>query len=181
LRSWTPVGGQGIIGGIFEEGFVSLNEEAKRKILRSVPYGLYVIGVKDGGSHHAFTGSLLSQCSMKPPRIMLGVKHGTHSLEMIRSARVFSVNFLSKKDKKILEQFFKPVPADGNRFGEVSYSTRKTGTPILDAAVSYLECEVKDIFEGGDHSIVVGEVVAAEAVKDEPPLVMGDTPWHYGG
>ncbi|MBI3316152.1 MAG: flavin reductase [Candidatus Omnitrophica bacterium] len=158
-----------------------MDENAKRTVLRQIPYGLYVIGVRDGNTHHAFTGSLFSQCSMKPPRVMLGVKQGTHSLEMMRSARVFSVNFLSKKDRKILEQFFKAVPAHGNRFGEITYSTQMTGAPILDAAVSYLECEVKDIFEGGDHSIVVGEVVSAKVVKDEPPLVMGDTPWHYGG
>lgn len=159
-----------------------MDDQAKRSILRAIPYGLYVIGVKDKDSHHAFTGSWLSQCSMKPPRIMLGVQHGSHSLTLMQDSKVFTVNFVSKNDRKILEQFFKPSPPSGNRFGDISYSLKKTGAPVLDAAVSYLECEVKDILDpGGDHSIVIGEVVEAEVRKNEPPLIMGDTPWHYGG
>ncbi len=158
-----------------------MNEDAKKNILRKIPYGLYVIGVKDKGTHHAFTGSWFSQCSLKPPRVMLGVRHGTHSLEMLKEGRVFSVNLLAKTDKKILEQFFKPTPASGNRFGDLGFSLKRTGTPILDSCIAYLECEVKDIVEAGDHSIVIGEVVEAEILKEEHPLVMGDTPWHYGG
>lgn len=158
-----------------------MNEEAKKNILRKIPYGLYVIGVKDGASHHAFTGSWFSQCSMKPPRVMLGVRHGTHSLELLKEGKVFSVNLLAKGDKKILEQFFKPTPASGNRFGELTYKLKKTGTPILDKALAFLECEVISVHEAGDHSVVIGEVVNAEVMEDVPPLVMGDTPWHYGG
>ena len=158
-----------------------MDEAAKKSILRKIPYGLYVIGVSDNGSHHAFTGSWFSQCSMNPPRVMLGVRHGTHSLEMIERGKVFSVNFLAKSDRKILEQFFKATPATGDRFGEVKYSMKKTGAPVLDAATHYLECEVKQIVNAGDHSVVIGQVIAAEVVKDEAPLVMGDTPWHYGG
>jgi flavin reductase (DIM6/NTAB) family NADH-FMN oxidoreductase RutF len=53
---------------------------------------------------------------------------------------------------------------------------------VLDQAVSYLECEVKEIVEGGgDHAVVVGEVIEAEVTRQDPPLVMADTPWHYGG
>ncbi len=158
-----------------------MNEEAKKKMLRHIPYGLYVVGLKDGESYHAFTGSWFSQCSMKPPRVMLGVRAGTHSLELIKAGKVFSVNFLPKTEKKILEQFFKPTPADGNRFGDVHYQLKKAGVPVLDKAVGYLECEVKHVYEAGDHFIVVGEVLEAEILKDESPLVMGDTPWHYGG
>ena len=158
-----------------------MNEESKRKLLRKVPYGLYIIGVRDGSGFHAFTGSWLSQCSMTPPRVMLGVRHGTHSLEMVKLGKVFSVNFMAKTDKKILEQFFKPTPSHGDRFGDVEFSLKTTQTPILKNAVAYLECEVKNILEAGDHSIVIGEVVEAEVLKDEPTLIMSDTPWHYGG
>ena len=158
-----------------------MDEQAKKKVLRHIPYGLYVIGVRDKESHHAFTGSWLSQCSMKPPRVMLGVRHDTHSLDLIRESKVFSVNFLAKSDQKLMAQFFKPTPASGNRFGEAGYSLKKTGAPVLDHAVSYLECNVVNIYEGGDHSIVVGEVVEAATAKEESPLIMSDTPWHYGG
>jgi len=158
-----------------------MNEESKKKILRQIPYGLYVVGVKDGAFYHAFTGSWLSQCSMKPPRVMLGVREGTHSLEMIQRGAAFSINFLSKNDKKILEQFFKPTPSDGSRFGTLTFGLKKTGTPILDASIAYLECELHAIVPAGDHSIVIGDIVNAEIVKEDASLIMSDTPWHYGG
>src|SRR3989344_376057 len=141
-----------------------MTEHARRHILRIIPYGLYVIGVKDHDSYHAFTGSWFSQVSMTPPRVMLGVRQNSHSFELL------------KKDKKILEQFFKPTPASGNRFGDLGFQLKKTGTPILDDAIAYLECEVAHIYDVGDHSIVVGEVVSAEVLKEEPPLIMSDTP-----
>ena len=158
-----------------------MNEEAKKKILRKIPYGLYVVGVKGGGSHHAFTASFLSQCSMKPPRVMLGVRNDSQSLQMIKHSKVFSINWISKNDRKILEQFFKPTPASGNRFGDIPFTLKKTGTPVLDASIAHLECEVKEILDAGDHSIAVGQVIEAELTQDELPLIMSDTPWHYGG
>ena len=148
-----------------------MDETAKKNILRKIPYGLYVIGVKDGADHHAFTGSWFSQCSMKPPRVMLGVRHGTHSLELLKQGKVFSVNWLAKDDKKVLEQFFKPTPSSGNRFGELSYQLKKTGTPILDKALAYLECEVVMVHEAGDHTVVIGEIVNAEERSPDAPLV----------
>jgi flavin reductase (DIM6/NTAB) family NADH-FMN oxidoreductase RutF len=160
---------------------MKMNEEAKKNILKKIPYGLYVIGVKDGDAYHAFTGSWFSQCSMKPPCVMLGVRHGTHSLDMLKKGGAFTVNFVAKENRKILEQFFKPAPAHGNRFGDLGFALKITGTPVLDAAIAYLECEVKHVLAAGDHSIVVGEVLEAEIRRDELPLVMGDTPWHYGG
>ena len=158
-----------------------MNEEAKKNILRKIPYGLYVIGVKNSAGCHAFTGSWFSQCSLKPPCVMLGVRHGTHSLDSIKEGRVFSVNFLGKEDQKVLEQFFKATPPTGNRFGELTFTAKKTGTPILDKSVAYLECRVQAIHEAGDHSVVIAEVIEAEILKNHPPLVMSDTPWHYGG
>lgn len=160
---------------------LTMNEEAKKQVLRGIPYGLYVIGVKDASGCHAFTGSWLSQCSMKPPRVMLGVRHGTHSIEMLKSGGVFTVNLLGKQDRKVLEQFFKPTPASGDRFGDLGFQTKLTGAPILDKAVSYLECRVHEVVDAGDHSIVIGEVVDAAVISQDAPLVMSDTPWHYGG
>lgn len=158
-----------------------MNEEAKKKILRKIPYGLYVVGVTADGMHHAFTGSWLSQCSLKPPCVMLGVRHHTRSLEMLQTSGAFSVNWLGKSDQKIFEQFFKSTPADGNRFGGLTFRLGKTQTPLLDKAIASIECQVRHLTDAGDHTVVIAEVVAAELHSDEPPFVMSDTPWHYGG
>ena len=65
---------------------------------------------------------------------------------------------------------------------DVRYRTGKTGAPILDDAIAFVECEVREIAnDGGDHAVVIGEVVEAGVRKDEPSLTLMDTGWHYGG
>jgi len=159
-----------------------MNEEAKKKLLRHIPSGLYVIGVKAGDDLHGFTGSWLSQVSMKPPMVMLGVREASHSLEMMRKGKVMTVNYFGKKDQDLVAKFFKHAPAEGGRLAGVGFHTEKTGAPILEKALGYLECHIRDIVEGfGDHALVLAEVVEATLREDAPPLIMSDTPWHYGG
>lgn len=159
-----------------------MNLDAKKKLLRKIPSGLYVIGVKDGDRLHAFTGSWLSQISMKPPMVVLGVQMASHSLEMIKASKVLTVNYVRKDNRATIEHFFKPVVHDGGRLGHVPCRPAKNGAPILNEAIGYLECRVERIAEGfGDHAAVIAEVMEAEIQEDVPPIVMSDTPWHYGG
>jgi flavin reductase (DIM6/NTAB) family NADH-FMN oxidoreductase RutF len=158
-----------------------MDKETRKTVLRKIPYGLYVIGVKRGSEVNAFTGSWFSQVSMTPPMVMLGVEKKSMSLSMMRDSKVFSVNFLLKSQKDLAGHFVKPAHRVGDKFGEIPFSLGRTGTPILDSAPYYLECEVREIAEGGDHAVVIGEVVEVVLRQDAEPLVMSDTPWHYGG
>jgi len=159
-----------------------MNPDIKKKLLRKIPYGLYVIGVKSGDDLHGLTGSWLTQVSMNPPVIAIGIREGTKSLEMIKQGKVLTVNFISKGGRAIIEHFFKSATREGNRLGQYAFHTGKTGAPILDEAIGCLECEVKQIADGfGDHAIVIAEVVEADLPSDADSLVMSDTPWHYGG
>jgi len=156
--------------------------EAKKKLLRWIPCGLYVVGVKSGNEVHAFTGSWFSQASMKPPCIMLGVRTDARSYEMIKQTKVLAVSYIRKENAKTIEHFFKPVKRDENRLGGYSFFTGKTGAPILEEAIGYLDCEVKSIAEGfGDHACVIAEVIDAQLKEDTPPIILSDTPWKYGG
>ena len=68
-----------------------------------------------------------------------------------------------------------------SKLGEVRCRTGVTGAPILEDAPGYVECRVRDILGGGDHDVVVGEVVEAGVHRDEPMLQLSETGWHYGG
>jgi len=159
-----------------------MNTKAKKTLLRDIPYGVYVIGVKSGKNLHAFTGTWLSQCSLKPPCVMMGVRKNSYALELLQEGQVFSVNFLKKEEKPIAEVFFQAPKPSKNAFGKVKFKLGVTGSPLLDDAVGHLECEVKSITDNyGDHAVVVGQVIAAELLSDEPSLLLSDTTWNYGG
>ena len=150
--------------------------------LRKIPHGVYVVGVKQGAQLNAFTATWLTQVSFTPPLVALGIRKDSHSLEMIRQDRVFSINLLGKQHKSIAEHFVKPATVVGEKLKTVPHRPGKTGAPVLEEAIAYVECELREIAnEHGDHAIVIGEVVEAGVLKDEPALTLMDTGWHYGG
>ena len=156
--------------------------QAKKTALRKIPHGVYVIGVRQGDQMNAFTGTWLTQVSFTPPLVALGIKKASHSLEMVRESGVFSVNLLGKDQKSIAEHFVKPASAVGEKLRGIGHRAGATGAPILEDAIAFFECEVREIAnEGGDHAVVIGEVVEAGVRKDEPALALMDTGWHYGG
>lgn len=156
--------------------------QAKRIALRKIPHGVYVVGVKQDAQLNAFTATWLTQVSFTPPLVALGVKKDSHSLEMIKHDRVFSVNLLGKNQKALAEHFVKPASVVGEKLKDVRYRPGKTGAPVLEEAIAYFECELREVAnERGDHAVVIGEVVEAGVHKDELALTLMDTGWHYGG
>jgi flavin reductase (DIM6/NTAB) family NADH-FMN oxidoreductase RutF len=155
---------------------------AKKIALRKIPHGVYVVGVKQDDQLNAFTATWLTQVSFTPPLIALGVRKDSHSLAMMRHDRVFSVNLLGKGQKALAEHFVKPASVVGEKLNTVPHRPGTTGAPVLEEAIAYVECEVREIAnEHGDHAVVIGEVVEAGVPKDEPALTLMDTGWHYGG
>ena len=156
--------------------------EAKKIALRKIPHGVYIVGVTHHGQLNAFTATWFMQVSFTPPLVALGVKKDSHSFAMIQHGRVFTVNLLGKDQKSLAEHFVKPATVVGEKLREVPHRLGKTGAPILEDAIAYVECEVREIAnEQGDHAIVIGEVVEAGVRKDELALTLTDTGWHYGG
>jgi flavin reductase (DIM6/NTAB) family NADH-FMN oxidoreductase RutF len=156
--------------------------QAKKISLRKIPHGVYIVGVKQDSELNAFTATWLTQVSFTPPLVALGIKKDSHSFEMIKHDRVFSVNLLGKGQKPIAEHFVRPASVVGEKLKDVRYRPGKTGTPVLEEAIAYFECEVREIAnEQGDHAVVIGEVIEAGVRKDEPALTLMDTGWHYGG
>lgn len=158
-----------------------MDKEIRKKILRKIPYGLYILGLRDGEKLHAMVGSWLSQCSFEPPLLMLGLKKGSYSHTMLEHNPFFSINFPSRDQKKLVERFFRPHEAKDGKFGEVPFHLGQNGAPVLDETIGHLECQAKQIIPGGDHDIVMAEVIEGELVQDVDTLTMKDTAWHYGG
>ena len=156
--------------------------QAKKVALRKIPHGVYIVGVKQDSALNAFTATWLTQVSFTPPLVALGIKKDSHSLDMIKHSRVFTVNLLGKDQKPIAEHFVKPATVVGEKLKTVPHQLGKTGAPVLNEAIAYFECEVREIVnEQGDHAVVIGEVVEASVRKDELALTLTDTGWHYGG
>jgi flavin reductase (DIM6/NTAB) family NADH-FMN oxidoreductase RutF len=101
---------------------------------------------------------------------------------MMKTSKVFTVNILGKTQKHLAEHFVKPAATLGEKLQTVKHQPGATGAPLLDEAIAFVECQVREIAnEAGDHAVVIGEVIEAGVRRDEPALTLMDTGWHYGG
>lgn len=158
------------------------NEQAKKTLLRKIPHGLYICGVKDGEEVNGFTASWVMQASFQPPLVVNCVKQDSKSHAMIKASGVFTLSFLEAGQKEMAQKFFKPQRRVGNKFEDVEfYLGPQTGCPIIQDSLGYVECQVIGSVEQGDHTVFVGEVIGAGTHRDGEPLLLESTGWNYGG
>ena len=159
-----------------------LNEKAKKTMLRKIPHGLYICGVKDGDEMNGFTVSWLMQSSFKPPLVVNCVKKGTTSYDMIVNTKNFAISFLEETQKDLAAAFFKPKTRVGNKFEDVEfYEGEETGCPIIKDSLGYVECKVVGMVDEGDHTVFVAEVIGAGEHREGKQLLLETTGWEYGG
>ncbi len=139
-----------------------MDQDAKKTVLRMIPYGIYVMTAESAdGRVAAATVNWATQASFSPPLIAIGVKADSTAHEIAKDAENFALNILGTGQGDIAYTFFKAVERDGNSIGGQTFSAGATGAPILDATTAYLECKLIDTVERGDHSVFVAEVVEA--------------------
>jgi len=162
-------------------------DRLRRRVLWKMPSGLYVVGATDKGERrNAMTLNFATQLSFDPKWIGIGVEREAYTHELISAAGVFSLCVIDREDRAIVRKFTKPVTVDlaARALNEFPYLDGPvTGAPVLAQAVAYVECEVRQTVEIGDHSLFLGEVVNAAFLKDEdtPVLRIEDTRMNYGG
>jgi len=139
------------------------------RVMGSFASGVTIITVigKDG-QPHGLTASALSSLSLEPRMLLICINERSSTLEQIKEAGSFAVNILAAEQQEVAQQF---ATRKEDRFGGVRWRPgMETGSPILDGSLAYAECRLRDTCKGGDHVIVMGEVVAGDAHEAEPLL-----------
>jgi len=158
-----------------------LDEQAKKTLLRLIPHGIYICGVRDGEELNGFTASWVMQASFTPPLVVNCVRQDSRSHAMIEASGVFTLSFLEAGQKDLAQKFFKPQRRNGNKFEDVEFYTGATGCPIIKDSLGYVECQVVGSVKKGDHTVYVGEVIAAGIHREGQLLLLESTGWNYGG
>jgi len=144
-----------------------MDQAAKKTALRMIPYGLYVLtGETKDGRICAATVNWVTQASFEPPLVVVGVKVDSAAHAVIKDAQAFALNVLGKSQQATAFAFFKAIERDGNRLGNETFRPGQTGAPILESTPAFVECTLLDTVERGDHSIFVGQVVAAGVTRE---------------
>ncbi len=175
----------GIVGPIPEGRDPDEYDKLRRRVLWTMPSGLYVIGSRAGERRNGMTANWAAQVSSDPKLVAVSVEKPALTHELIVEGRVFSVNVLDREDRAIVRKFTKPVEVDGqaSTLNGFPFHEATTGAPILDQAVAWVDCRLHSSVDLGSHTLFLGEVVDAgfQKPEDTPVLRMEDTRMNYGG
>ena len=160
-------------------------DRLRRRVLWTMPSGLYVLGTRAGDRLNGMTLNWATQLSFDPKLIGVSVEREAYSHQLISVGRVFSLCVIDREDRSIVRKFVKPVEVDieARTLNGFAYTEHTTGAPILSQSVAWLDCEVRQSVETGSHTLFVGEVVNSGFAKPEDTAVlrMEDTRMNYGG
>ena len=112
------------------------------------------------------TANSVASVSLDPLLVLVCVDREAASHACIVDGGAFALSILDGRHEPLARRFAADDRAA--RFEELEYRTEVTGSPVLVDALAWLDCRVRDVHEAGDHSIVVGEVVACDARAGEP-------------
>ena len=158
-----------------------MDEQAKKTALRMIPYGLYVLGTKQGDELGASTVNWLTQASFEPPLLAMGVKTDGNAFRHLQANGDLALSILGTGQKDIAFAFFKPTEQEGTSLNGYAFETQETGAPILTDAPAWVEARVTYIVERGDHAVIVAEVTDAGVRQETPVLTLAECDVFYGG
>ena len=161
---------------------MALDDELLNRVTWKIPNALALVGSKAGDERNAMTTSWITQLSMEPVLIGVGVDNSAVTHRLIHDGGSFTVNLWDATDTRVFVKFSKPAVDEGTTLNGRAVRAATTGAPVFDEALAWVDCEVRHELDLGSHTLFVGEVVDAGIADDEArPASMADTRMKYGG
>jgi len=161
-----------------------VDDELLNRVTWKIPNALALIGSRAGDTWNGMTTSWITQLSMEPVLIGVGVDNTAVTHRLISDGGAFTVNLWSAEDTRVFVKFSKPATFDAAAMtlNDRPVRTEVTGAPVFVDAVAWMDCAVRATHVLGTHTLFVGEVVAAGIGDDGArPASMSDTRMKYGG
>jgi flavin reductase (DIM6/NTAB) family NADH-FMN oxidoreductase RutF len=161
---------------------MALEDELVNRVCWKIPNALALVGSADGDEWNAMTTTWVTQLSMEPVLIGVGIDNSAVTHRLVTSGGSFTVNLWPSDETKVFVKFSKPATREGEALNGFPVTTASTGAPVFADALAWLDCEVRHTLDLGTHTLFVGEVVDAAVLDDERRAAnSSDTRMKYGG
>ena len=132
-----------------------------------------ITALDDAGAPHGMTANSFTSVSLDPPLVLVCVDHRARILKHLRTSKHFGISILEEHQKAISAHFARSAH---DRFDGIESIQGHTGVPLLPDVLSTMECEIRQLMDAGDHTIVIGEVIHATCHDGKPLVYFGS---HY--
>lgn len=163
-----------------------MSNDKVKDALNLMRYGFYSITSCTDDEVNAMVANWVTQASFEPRLIAMGLQQTCYTHGLIEKGGSFAVNIFKEEDSEALMPFTKGRSKAPDKMEDAQFTRApETGCPVLEGAAAYIECRVVDLIDvGGDHDILVGEVVGGDVMKEaetEEILTLTDLGWSYAG
>jgi flavin reductase (DIM6/NTAB) family NADH-FMN oxidoreductase RutF len=152
-----------------------MGEEERRHVramMARFATGVSVVAARHGPLLAGMTANAIASVSVDPPLLLASISRRSETHVAIAGSYSFAVSVLAADQQALAECFAQPTTAAKlQRFCDAPWHEAETGSPILEGAIAYFDCRLTAQHPGGDHTIFVGEIVAAGYDPEAEPLV----------
>ncbi|MEA2142229.1 MAG: 3-hydroxy-9,10-secoandrosta,3,5(10)-triene-9,17-dione monooxygenase reductase component [Solirubrobacteraceae bacterium] len=131
--------------------------------------GVTVVTATGPGGPAGMTTNAVTSLSLQPRLLLVCFEAHSRTLEVVRASRRFAVNILRAEDAD-LAAVFASKRVGSQKFADVTH-TEEHGVPVLDRALAWIACDLRELWPAGDHEIGIGEVLATGEGEPGEPLV----------
>jgi 3-hydroxy-9,10-secoandrosta-1,3,5(10)-triene-9,17-dione monooxygenase reductase component len=139
-----------------------------RRALGSFCTGVTVVAAVADDEPVGFACQSFAALSLDPPLVLFCPAKTSRTWPVIEASGAFCVNVLAHDQRDVSSVFGR---AGSDKFSTVEWTPAPSGSPVLDDVLTWIDCAVIDVLDGGDHWIVVGRVTALGGLQDRRPLL----------
>ncbi|HDN60042.1 MAG TPA: flavin reductase family protein [Candidatus Marinimicrobia bacterium] len=141
-------------------------------ITKTVPTGISVVTVRSGDKINGMTAAWVTQVSFKPAMIAVSIAPQRYTHGLIEKSGYFCINALPVESKDVAKHFGFKSGRKTDKFKGMRYTNALKGSPVLESAYAYIECEVVHAYEAGDHTLFIGTIIDSSELKENAnPLI----------
>ena len=150
---------------------MAIDVASYRQIIGHFATGVTVVTTAHEGWLHGMTANAVTSVSLNPLLLLVCVDKAANMHGEIQKAGRFTVNILTDDQEDVSRTFAATTEPEQGRLQGVAYKLGPHGAPLIDDALAYLECDLQDQFDGGDHTIYTGRVVNGDVSDEGAPLL----------
>lgn len=151
-----------------------------RRAMGRFATGITIVTTVVDGIDHAMTVNAFTSLSLDPTLVLFCPEKIARFHDVVTEAKTWAVSVLGEDSADVSRWFAtRGRTIEGQLDGWPTHRGPLTGAPILDGAIAALECRTHAVHEGGDHSIVIGEVLdVSRPDPDGSPLLFYEGGYH---
>lgn len=156
-----------------------IDEQAFKDVMARWASGITVLTTVHEGNWKGVTVSSFTSTSLNPPLVLICLAQRLYTHQLVSASGVFAVNILKHEQLELGQLFagMRPEITDRFAYGGWQWQAASTGSPVLTDALGWLDCRIMHAYPAGDHTIFVGEVLAASVSAESAPLSYFNRHW----